>query len=99
MQAYNNVRTASGTGTGNGPFISYHDGFLGQPNWAGFLPNADRIAIDIHPYICFGGQSAGPISSFIQTPCNIWASAMNTSMTAFGMSAAGEFRCAYLLCP
>lgn len=91
LQSYNNVRTASGTGTGNGPFISFHDGFQGQPNWAGFLPGADRISLDTHPYICFSTQSAGALSSFITTPCSAWASAMNTSMSAFGLSAAGEF--------
>ncbi|KAH9050687.1 glycoside hydrolase [Lactarius hengduanensis] len=41
FQAYNNIREASGTGTGNGPMISYHDGFAGAANWAGFFPGAD----------------------------------------------------------
>ena len=91
LQAYNIVREAGGTGLGNGPFISFHDGFLGQPNWAGFLPGADRIALDVHPYLCFGGQSSNPLSSFVTTPCGAWGEAMNTSMTAFGMTAAGEF--------
>ena len=91
LQSYNVVRTAGGTGTGNGPFISFHDGFLGQTNWAGFLPGADRIALDTHPYLCFSTQSSASLQSFIQTPCSAWASGMNTSMSAFGLSAAGEF--------
>ncbi|KAH7927098.1 glycoside hydrolase family 5 protein [Leucogyrophana mollusca] len=91
MQAYNNVREASGIGEGNGPYVSYHDGFLGLTKWAGFLPNADRIALDEHPYICFGGQSDAAMSTYAQTPCNNWASSFNTSMGAFGMTAAGEF--------
>ncbi|KAI5122037.1 hypothetical protein M0805_006022 [Coniferiporia weirii] len=91
LQAYDLVRTAGGTGTGNGPFVSYHDGFLGQPNWAGFLPGADRIALDTHPYLCFSTQSPNPLSSFVDTPCTAWASNMNNSMSAFGLSAAGEF--------
>ena len=58
MQAYNTVRAASGTGEGNGPWIVMHDAFLGLTNWAGFLPNADRMQLDIHQYLCFDGQSA-----------------------------------------
>lgn len=91
MQAYDYVRTASGIGEGNGPFITYHDGFLGLPQWAGYLPNADRIALDDHPYICFDGQSDAPMSSYAQTPCSDWSSMMNTSMGAFGLTVAGEF--------
>ncbi|EGN96212.1 glycoside hydrolase family 5 protein [Serpula lacrymans var. lacrymans S7.3] len=91
VQAYNNVREASGIGEGKGPYVSFHDGFLGTAQWAGFLPNSDRSAIDTHPYICFGGQSAAPMSSYAQTPCNAWGSMMNTSMGAFGLSTAGEF--------
>lgn len=71
--------------------MSFHDGFLGLPSWAGFLPNADRIALDDHPYICFDAQSDAPMSSYAQTPCTTWASGVNTSMAAFGLTAAGEF--------
>ncbi|KAL5490260.1 hypothetical protein ACEPAI_5093 [Sanghuangporus weigelae] len=91
FEAYNIVRRAGGTGEGNGPMVSYHDGFLGLGNWAGFLPGADRIAMDLHPYLCFGGQSADPVSAFVNTPCTAWANNMNDSMSAFGLSAAGEF--------
>jgi glucan 1,3-beta-glucosidase len=91
MQAYNYVREASGVGEGNGPYISYHDGFLGLSQWADWLPNADRIALDQHPYICFGGQSDSPMSTYAQTPCNDWAAGVNTSMATSGMTTAGEF--------
>lgn len=91
LQAYDIVRKASGTGAGNGPFISYHDGFLGQSKWAGFLPGADRISLDIHPYLAFSTQTSAPLSSFVNTPCTAWGANMNTSMTAFGLSTAGEF--------
>ena len=91
LEAYSIVRRASGIGEGNGPMISYHDGFMGLADWAGFLPGADRIAMDLHPYLCFGAQSANPVSSFVNTPCSAWGATMNTSMSAFGLSAAGEF--------
>ncbi|KAF9239593.1 exo-beta-1,3-glucanase [Melanogaster broomeanus] len=91
FQAYEYVRLASGIGEGNGPYVSFHDGFLGLPQWAGFLPNADRTALDFHPYLCFETQSDAPMSSYAQTPCNSWGATMNTSMGAFGLSGAGEF--------
>lgn len=91
LEAYDIVRRAGGTGEGNGPMISYHDGFMGLNNWAGFLPGADRISMDLHPYLAFGGQSADPVSTFVNTPCTAWANNMNDSMSAFGLSAAGEF--------
>jgi len=90
-QAYSIIREVTGTGAGKGPYISYHDGFLGLDQWATFLPNADRTALDLHPYLCFGGQSAAPMSTYIQTPCTTWGAMMNTSMGAFGLTAAGEW--------
>jgi hypothetical protein len=74
--------------------LSFHDGFLGADNWAGFLPGADRIALDLHNYLCFTTQSASPMSARVNEPCSDWGSIMNTSMNAFGVTAAGEFSCA-----
>jgi aryl-phospho-beta-D-glucosidase BglC (GH1 family) len=91
LQAYNYVRLASGTGTGNGPMISFHEGFEGTTEWAGFLPGADRIALDIHPYLCFATQSSASMSSLTTEPCSSWGGMMNDSMTAFGLTTAGEF--------
>lgn len=91
MQAYEIVRTASGIGAGKGPYVLYHDGFYELSQWAGFLTGADRIAIDNHPYICFGGQSSEPYSARLTVPCDTWGADVNTSMTAFGLTTAGEF--------
>jgi aryl-phospho-beta-D-glucosidase BglC (GH1 family) len=91
FEAYNLVRLASGTGAGNGPIVSIHDGFAGATNWAGFLPGADRISLDLHPYLCFATQSSAPMSSRITEPCTAWGSVTNTSMSAFGLTVAGEF--------
>lgn len=90
-QAYQIVRNASGTGEGNGPYVGLHDGFFTRDQWAGFLPNSDRVALDDHPYICFGGQSSAPMSSYATTPCGNWGILVNTSMGAFGLTVAGEF--------
>ncbi|TFK55156.1 glycoside hydrolase [Heliocybe sulcata] len=91
LQAYNIVREASGVGEGKGPMISYHDGFVDRAQWAGFLPGADRITLDSHPYICFNGQSNAAMSTYAKSPCTNWANSFNESMSAFGLTAAGEF--------
>lgn len=71
--------------------ISLHDGFAGIANWAGFLPGGDRVGLDFHPYLCFGTQITTPMSSNVNQPCTTWAASMNDSMTAFGLTSAGEF--------
>ncbi|KAL6305370.1 glycoside hydrolase superfamily [Sparassis latifolia] len=91
VQAYALVREASGIGAGNGPFISFHEGFFGLEQWVGFLPNSDRTSLDIHPYICFDGQSAANYSQQLTVPCSTWAANQNNSMSAFGLTTAGEF--------
>ena len=92
MESYNIIRAAGGVGEGNGPFVSFHDGFMGQNNWGGFMPGADRITLDSHPYMCFAEQSADPVSAFATRPCGAWATGMNESMALFGLSNAGEWR-------
>ncbi|KAI0362338.1 glycoside hydrolase [Trametes cingulata] len=93
LQAYSTVRNASGTGEGKGPWVVFHDAFLGLSNWAGFLPNADRVQLDIHQYLCFDGQSADDYGVRVQAgqPCKTWAAGQNNSMTAFGMTHVGEW--------
>ncbi|KAI0341763.1 glycoside hydrolase [Trametopsis cervina] len=89
LQAYNIVRKASGVGAG--PFISFHEGFRGLNNWVGYFVNSDRTSLDIHPYICFGGQSSAGYDTRANTPCSSWGAAQNASMAAFGLTTAGEF--------
>ncbi|KAF8509917.1 glycoside hydrolase family 5 protein [Gautieria morchelliformis] len=91
FQAYNIVREASGVGEGNGPMVSFHDGFESLTNWVGFLTNADRVSMDTHPYFAFGGQSSAAISSYAPQACSTWGPMINNSMGAFGMTTAGEF--------
>ena len=91
LQAYNEVREVSGIGEGNGPWVVLHEGFLGLSEWAGVYPNADRMALDIHQYICFDQQSTDPYSARLTVPCSTWAVPQNTSMQAFGLTITGEF--------
>ena len=57
------VRSITGTGVGNGPMISLHDGFTGPGNWAGFLSGSDRVALGT----CFYTTSTSPTEL---TPCS-----------------------------
>ncbi|KAJ6489935.1 glycoside hydrolase family 5 protein [Mycena sanguinolenta] len=98
LQAYNNVRLASGIGAGNGPFVSFHEGFLGPQQWSGFLPNADRASLDMHTYLCFQGQEATPVTGRTSDPCNSWGSLFNSTMADFGMIVAGEWSLALTDC-
>ncbi|KAJ7197147.1 exo-beta-1,3-glucanase [Mycena pura] len=91
LQAYNNVRLASGVGLGNGPIISFHDGFISLDQYDGAFPNADRTSLDTHPYLCFSGQSTKPITSYGTTPCDTWGGQINSTMSNFGFIVAGEF--------
>ncbi|KAI0797622.1 glycoside hydrolase superfamily [Abortiporus biennis] len=91
LQAYNLVRAASGVGENNGPMISLHEGFAGLSNWVGMFTNADRVGLDIHPYICFGTQSSDAYSTRLDIPCTTWASNQNNSMKNFGVTVAGEW--------
>jgi glucan 1,3-beta-glucosidase len=90
-EAYTLIRQASGTGAGKGPIISYHDAFSGLNNWVGFFPGADRIALDTHPYLAFGGQNPAPMAARVNEPCGNWAAEFNDSMGAFGYTMAGEW--------
>jgi len=89
LEAYEIIRNAGGVG--KGPWVSFHDGFFTRKDWANFLPSADRIALDSHPYLCFNGQSSAPMSSYASKPCTTWGSLVNNSMNDFGLSTAGEF--------
>lgn len=59
------VREITGTGEGNGPMISFHDGFDALKNWANFLPGADRIVIGMSSRACglLWGLSKPPSSA------------------------------------
>ncbi|KAH9858079.1 glycoside hydrolase superfamily [Lenzites betulinus] len=93
LEAYNIVRNASGTGEGNGPWVVFHDAFLGLTNWQTYLRNADRTQLDIHQYLCFSGQSADDYGTRVTAnqACDAWAAGQNTSMNTFGMTHVGEW--------
>jgi len=75
LEAHNMIRSITGYGEGNGPYIAIHDGFTGVSKWANFLPGSDRIILDTHPYFAFDGQSNfSPVNvdDGIGEPGGIW---------------------------
>lgn len=56
VESYQVIRAITGVGEGKGAFITLSDGIGGLSIWAGLLPNADRVAIDTHPYFAFDGE-------------------------------------------
>ncbi|CAE6463281.1 unnamed protein product [Rhizoctonia solani] len=92
LEVYNIIRNISGIGEGNGPMISIHDGFIGINQWNGFLEGADRVGLDTHTYLAFGGVGNDPLDQQILKPCLAWASNVNNSMNSgLGFTAAGEW--------
>ena len=63
-EAFKVVRSVTGYGTGNGPYVGFHDGFTGPDPYRGAFRNADRLVLDLHPYFAFGG---GPNNDPIAT--------------------------------
>jgi glucan 1,3-beta-glucosidase len=93
-EVYRMIREITGTGEGNGPMLSMHDGFVGLASWYDFMPGGDRMALDQHPYMCFGDQRMGDLSVISQAPCEMWAVATNETSRRFGANTAGEWSAA-----
>ncbi|CAE6479170.1 unnamed protein product [Rhizoctonia solani] len=98
LEAHDMMRNITGYGEGNGPWMSVHDGFDPLDRWTEFLPGSDRVALDAHPYFCFGDQDTGAITTQTNKPCAARAQSFNTSMSSFGMTTAGEFSNAFNDC-
>lgn len=96
-QVYAEIRNITGTGTGNGPFITFHDGFVtmgsnvSSGGWLGFDPGMDRVALDSHNYLCFTEPNAWSITYQSALPCNYWAGNINKTNDQFGVAMGGEW--------
>ncbi|KAI5480349.1 glycoside hydrolase family 61 protein [Pseudohyphozyma bogoriensis] len=97
IEVYHTIRNITGIGEGNGPFITFHDGFVAQATnvsvggWDGFLGGADRMAIDSHNYLCFTTPNNDSVNYDATKPCAYWAAKVNESSATFGVSVAGEW--------
>ncbi|KAI5479242.1 glycoside hydrolase family 61 protein [Pseudohyphozyma bogoriensis] len=97
LETYNLLRGITGTGAGNGAYIVFHDGFTTQNatvaagGWNGFLPGADRMVLDSHPYLCFSTPNNDGLSYQATKPCQYWGAIYNQSSVEFGITVAGEW--------
>lgn len=82
-EAYNMIRDITGIGKGKGPWLSFHDAFLSAGAWKDFLRGADRVALDTHPYLSFGGQNQDPMDEQVWKPCQAWAESTNNTMREY----------------
>ena len=95
------IREITGIGEGKGQFIVMGDGIGGLTPWVGLLPNADRLAIDSHPYIAFNGEpNTQPINVaapdgqmggiWPATACTSWGVQMDSMCATIGFSFLAE---------
>ncbi|EJT46649.1 hypothetical protein A1Q1_04826 [Trichosporon asahii var. asahii CBS 2479] len=90
-EAYQVIRGALGYGAGNGPFIVLHEGFVGAERWIGFMPGADRLVMDAHPYKAFSPGSYNlPWSQQLADVCG-WGRPNARSNAEFGLTIGGEW--------
>jgi aryl-phospho-beta-D-glucosidase BglC (GH1 family) len=90
-EAYRMIRDITGIGEGNGPVISINNAFIDPSSWSTFLPGADRLALDFHPYLVFGDQLTGTPDSIASQPCSQWSELFATSTSTLGITGAGEW--------
>ncbi|KAH6901687.1 exo-beta-1,3-glucanase [Coprinopsis sp. MPI-PUGE-AT-0042] len=102
VEAYRVIRGVTGYGEGNGPYIAIGDGFRQPQEWEGLLPNADRVIMDVHPYVAFDeGINAAPVAvpaadgqmggTWPSLACRRWGSMVNRTKSTIGLTIAGEF--------
>jgi len=90
LQSYDMLRNI--TGIGNGAYMVVHDGFSGLTPWKDFLPGSDRIILDTHPYVAFGGGLNQPLDYWPPAACRAFQ--VNQSNVDFGITITGEFSAA-----
>nr|VWP01326.1 Protein kinase domain-containing protein [Ganoderma boninense] len=87
LQTHDLIRSI--TGIGKGAYIVIHDGFQADITWKDFLPGSDRIVLDTHPYVAFGGDFDHPLSYWPQAGCIAYGN--NQSQMDFGVTISGEW--------
>ncbi|GAA6035435.1 hypothetical protein JCM8097_000253 [Rhodosporidiobolus ruineniae] len=97
LETYNQMRAITGTGEGNGPFLTFHDGFITlganytSGGWLGYLNGWDRVAMDSHRYLCFDVPNNWGLGYQASLPCTYWAEYMNVTTNQFGLTMGAEW--------
>lgn len=91
-EVYDVIREVTGLGAGKGPWMVIHDGFNGVKSWANFLSGGDRISLDTHTYVAFDEPPhTDGLAAFPAMACRNWQGQVKDSMSAFGLTNAGEW--------
>lgn len=90
VEVYKSVRNVTGTGEDHGPMIAFHDGFMGLNSWTNFMQGGDRIAWDLHPYVCFV-PPFGTREELVSSACNGFQANTDQGLQQFGVMMAGEW--------
>ncbi|KAH6910207.1 ectomycorrhiza-upregulated exo-beta-1,3-glucanase GH5 [Coprinopsis sp. MPI-PUGE-AT-0042] len=108
VEAHRLIRSITGYGAGNGPYMTIHDGFYGPEPWLDFMRGADRTMMEMHPYFAFtGGLNTEPIATgtgitagglWPIRACRRWGGLFSDSRSSFGISVAGEWSSAWHDC-
>lgn len=92
-QAYNMIRGVTGVGAGAGPIMVAHDGMVGPAAWKDFMPGADRLALDQHPYLAFTEPNTDAWDAQWRKACS-WGGGTNESQRDTGIVIGGEWSAA-----
>ncbi|CAO3576694.1 unnamed protein product [Absidia cylindrospora] len=80
--------------TSNGPWLTYHEGFLGLSAWDGFFNNEQhkRVILETHTYLIFDqGLVSMPRDEQAEFPCTGWMNDLSKASEHAGPTMVGEF--------
>ncbi|KAL0095630.1 glycoside hydrolase superfamily [Phycomyces blakesleeanus] len=88
--SYDMIRNSAPAG---GPLLTYHEGFLGMPEWNGFFTEHNkRVILETHNYLIFDqGLVSMNRESQAAFPCGSWRSDLGQAMKDVGPTMVGEF--------
>ncbi|KAI9493932.1 glycoside hydrolase superfamily [Zychaea mexicana] len=82
------------TGEDGGPYLTYHDGFLGLDSWNGFFDQKHykRVFLETHMYIMFDEKLVSmPREKKALFPCHNWRKILKNSTRNAAPTMVGEF--------
>ncbi|KAI8340626.1 glycoside hydrolase superfamily [Chlamydoabsidia padenii] len=93
QDSYDSLRNGNNT-TDNGPWLTYHEGFLGLSSWNGFFNNNHykRTILETHTYLIFDqGLVSMPRDEQAEFPCTGWMDDLKQASEDDGLTMVGEF--------
>ena len=63
---------------------------MGPGEWDDFLEGADRLGLDMHPYLAFDiNQNSDSMSRQVVKPCERWGPDFNRTTPGYGIAISG----------